>query len=75
MRHAVRLSLTALGLSAALGAAPAMADNNWAFDDPYWKQQLAASPAATRSAEPFIATAYTGARESSKYDLVDNYNP
>jgi hypothetical protein len=46
----------------ALGATAAHADNNWAFDDGYWKQQdTVQSVQATES--------------RGKYDQVDRYNP
>lgn len=49
----------------ALGTTAAFADNNFAFDDAYWKQgQSTASVQATQAAET-----------EGKYDLVDRYNP
>jgi hypothetical protein len=50
----------------ALGTTAALADNNYVFDDPYWKQAetvISVQPASTESAPM-----------RSKYDLVDNYN-
>lgn len=55
--------IAAVVLSLCAGAA--LADNNYTFDDPYWKR------AETVSAQPM-----TGEEQPrSKYDLVDNYNP
>jgi hypothetical protein len=49
----------------ALGANVALADNNWAFDDAYWKQQ-----------ETIQSVQSTQAGEATgRYDLVDRYNP
>ena len=46
----------------ALGANAALADNNYTFDDAYWKQATVVQSAqATES--------------KGKYDLVDRYNP
>jgi hypothetical protein len=46
----------------ALGTNVALADNNFAFDDAYWKQATVVQSAqATES--------------KGKYDLVDRYNP
>jgi hypothetical protein len=57
------IAVAAIGL--ALGANVALADNNWAFDDSYWKQgQSAPSVQATGSSEA-----------QGKYDQVDRYNP
>jgi hypothetical protein len=57
------IAVAALGL--ALGTNVALADNNWAFDDAYWKQgQAVQSVQATESA------AIEG-----RYDQVDRYNP
>jgi hypothetical protein len=56
---------TLLAAVLALGATAAFADNNWAFDDTYWKQ--------AQSAQAAQAVQSDNAR--SKYDLVDNYNP
>ncbi|HSD54418.1 MAG TPA: hypothetical protein VLC47_09640 [Burkholderiales bacterium] len=50
----------------ALGTTAALADNNYVFDDPYWKQ-----------AETIVAVQSTSTESApmrSKYDLVDNYN-
>jgi hypothetical protein len=47
----------------ALGATAARADNNYVFDDPYWKQQE-----STRAVQPTVAPEAEG-----KYDLVDKY--
>ncbi len=57
------IAVAALGL--ALGANAAFADNNWAFEDAYWKQsQSIQSVQATQAAEA-----------RGKYDQVDRYNP
>ena len=49
----------------ALGANAALADNNYAFDDAYWKQsQATPSVQATQAAET-----------KGTYDQVDRYNP
>lgn len=48
-----------------LGTTAAFADNNWAFDDAYWKQPtMAASAPAAQSDEI-----------RGPYDQVDRYNP
>jgi hypothetical protein len=57
------IAIAAVGL--AIGANAALADNNWAFDDAYWKQaQSIQSVQATQSTET-----------KGKYDQVDRYNP
>jgi hypothetical protein len=57
------IALVAAGL--ALGTTAAFADNNWAFDDAYWKQAPAVqSVQSTQSTET-----------RGKYDQVDRYNP
>jgi hypothetical protein len=49
----------------ALGATAAHADNNWAFDDAYWKQQeTIRSVQSAQSAEA-----------QGRYDQVDRFNP
>ncbi len=49
----------------ALGTTAAFADNNWAFEDAYWKQaQGTASVQSSQTTET-----------SGKYDQVDRYNP
>ena len=56
---------TLIAAALALGTTAAFADNNYAFDDAYWKQgQSAPSVQATGSAEA-----------QGKYDQVDRYNP
>jgi hypothetical protein len=56
---------TFLAAVLALGATAALADNNYTFDDAYWKQgQSVQAAQAVRSGEA-----------RGKYDLVDNYNP
>ncbi len=57
------IAIVAVGL--ALGANAAFADNNWAFDDAYWKQAQAAS--SVQSAQ--------STETRGKYDQVDRYNP
>jgi hypothetical protein len=52
----------------ALGTTAALADNNWAFDDGYWKQ--AQSVQSVQAAQAVQSGEIRG-----KYDLVDNYNP
>jgi hypothetical protein len=49
----------------ALGATAAHADNNWAFDDAYWKQQNVVQSVQSAQATP----------SKGKYDDVDRYNP
>ena len=49
----------------ALGATAAHADNNWAFDDAYWKQQDAIQS---------VQSAQTS-ETKDKYEQVDRYNP
>jgi hypothetical protein len=59
---------TILAAVLALGTTAAFADNNWAFDDAYWKQaQTAQSVQAAQAVQSDHAR--------SQYDLVDNYNP
>jgi len=49
----------------ALAANAALADNNYVFDDPYWKQaEIAVSVQPTQSTE-----------SRGKYSQVDDYNP
>jgi hypothetical protein len=56
------IAIAAVGL--ALGANAAFADNNWAFDDAYWKQAPAVqSVQATQSAPA-----------KGDYDFVNQYN-
>ena len=43
----------------------ALADNNYAFDDPYWKQAE-----TVQSVQSFMPAETRG-----KYSLVDDYNP
>ena len=57
------IAIAAVGL--ALGANAAFADNNWAFDDAYWKQAE-----IVVSVQPMQATESRG-----KYSLVDDFNP
>ena len=55
--------VAALGL--ALRANAVLADNNWAFDDAYWKQGE-----TVQSVQSTQATVAQG-----RYDQVDRYNP
>jgi hypothetical protein len=58
-RNLIAIAATVL----ALGANAALADNNYVFDDPYWKQAE-----GTRAVQPTSAPEAEG-----KYDLVDKY--
>ena len=49
----------------ALGTTAAFADNNWAFDDAYWKQA---------HGTPSVQSTQT-TETSGKYDQVDRFNP
>lgn len=61
-----------IGLVAALGTSAANADNNFAFDDPYWKRAETAHAFPTAKSDE----GRTGGTPSrGAYDLVDNYNP
>ncbi len=62
-RNLIGLAAVAL----ALVANAALADNNYVFDDPYWKQAEIVT-----SVQSVQSTDSTPMR--SKYDLVDNYN-
>jgi hypothetical protein len=56
---------TILAAVLALGTTAALADNNYTFDDAYWKQgQSVQSVQATQSAQT-----------QGRYDQVDRYNP
>ena len=55
---------TILAAVLALGTTAAFADNNWAFDDAYWKQ--------APSVQSVQATQATPAK--SDYDFVNQYN-
>ena len=57
------IAVAAVGL--VLGANAAFADNNYAFDDAYWKQSQ-----STQSVQ-----AAQAAETQGKYDQVDRYNP
>lgn len=57
------IALVAAGL--ALGTTAAFADNNYTFDDAYWKQAPAVQ--SVQAAQASEARA--------KYDQVDRYNP
>ena len=60
-RNLIGLAAVAL----ALVANAAVADNNFAFDDPYWKQaEIAVSVQSTQSTE-----------SRGKYSDVDDFNP
>ena len=47
----------------------ALADNNWAFDDAYWK-----NPALSGSATSLQASGNTVNAQFDKYKQVDGYN-
>ena len=51
----------------ALGTTAAFADNNWAFDDAYWKQ--AQGTAFVQSVQPTQSD-----RTQGRYDFVNQYN-
>lgn len=74
MNNTARFTFAALGLATALGAAPAMADNNWYGDDPYWRAVAENRTTTTGPDQPFVATSHTD-MSKSPYDAVDNYNP
>jgi hypothetical protein len=59
------IAIAAVGL--ALGANATFADNNWAFDDAYWKQA---------QGTPFVQSAQTTQSAPAKgdYDFVNQYN-
>jgi hypothetical protein len=57
------IAIAAVGL--ALGANATFADNNWAFDDAYWKQA---------QGTPSVQSTQT-TQTSGKYDQVDRFNP
>lgn len=59
--------VAALGL--ALSANAVLADNNWAFDDAYWK-----NPAASGMATSLQASGNAVNAEFAKYIQVDGYN-
>jgi hypothetical protein len=61
-----------IGLVAVLGTTAANADNNFAFDDPYWKRAESVHAFSTSRGE---ATAPAAMQSKGAYDLVDNYNP
>ena len=56
------IAVAALGL--ALGANAAFADNNWAFDDAYWKQAPSVQSTQTTQSVP----------AKGNYDFVNQYN-
>ena len=60
------IAIAALGL--VLGANAAFADNNWAFDDAYWKAPETVG--AVKAPE-----VRTPATEHGPYYLVDDFNP
>lgn len=59
------IGLAAIAL--ALVANVSVADNNYVFDDPYWKQ---AESTSVELALPMASTESQG-----KYSLVDDFNP
>jgi hypothetical protein len=60
------IAIAAVGL--AIGANAAFADNNYTFDDAYWKQ--AQSVQFVQASQAAQSTETKG-----KYDQVDRYNP
>jgi hypothetical protein len=64
-RSTTMIRTTLLAAVLALGTTAAFADNNYTFDDAYWKQAQ-----ATQSVQPTES-----AQTQGKYDLVDRYNP
>ena len=58
---------TILAAVLAFGTTAAFADNNWAFDDAYWKQ--APSVQSAQSVQPAQS-----ARTQGSYDFVNQYN-
>lgn len=62
-RNLIRLAAIAL----ALVANASVADNNYVFDDAYWKRSESTS---TQLALPMASTESRG-----KYSLVDDFNP
>jgi hypothetical protein len=58
----IRKTIVAAAL--ALGTTAAFADNNWAFDDAYWKQAQAVQSAQSTQSTP----------AKSDYDFVNRYN-
>ena len=63
-RNLIGLAAVALGLA----ANAALADNNYTFDDAYWKQAE-----IVVSVQPMQAMPATESR--GKYSLVDDFNP
>jgi hypothetical protein len=61
------IAIAALGL--VLGANAAFADNNWAFDDSYWKAQETVG--AVKAPEVRVP----GTTEHGPYYFVDEFNP
>lgn len=66
----MKRSLIAIAAAAlALGTTVVRADNNFTFDDPYWKRSETAHSFRSVQAEP------AAPQVRGPYDLVDNYNP
>jgi hypothetical protein len=66
----MKTTLIALaGAVAALSVSAARADNNFPFDDPYWKRAETVHGTTAVHADP------QPAQSRGAYDLVDNYNP
>lgn len=62
------IAIAAVALT--LGTSIVRADNNFTFDDPYWKRSETAHSAQIQvHAEP------AAPQVRGPYDLVDNYNP
>jgi hypothetical protein len=60
-RNLIALAAAAL----ALGTTAAFADNNYTFDDEYWKK-----PQTQQTVQPMLST-----QSESKYSHVDDFNP
>lgn len=67
MKRALRVGLAALGLATVIGTSPAIADDGWAFDAPYWQDALS-KRSTTRPAEAFTGTSADKAMASTGGD-------
>jgi hypothetical protein len=67
LKRALLIAVTAVAAQSGV----ALADNNWAFDDPYWKSPIASGMATSYAsgAGDHIANA-----TFEKYKQVDGYN-
>jgi hypothetical protein len=63
-----RTLVLALAVVAAQSGA-AFADNNWSFDDPYWKR-----PAASGAMTSYAASGGAVDAQFAKYQQVDGFN-